>query len=536
MHRAFEDGFKQRLPVMCWQHDLRDPIGRAIDAQVLPKTNELRAQFDDFDVVPNAARAYHQLRSGTLTDFSFGFKNARILPPTRRGGVRRVASAFMAEMSPVTIGSIPGAKMTGIREDGSMDQEPEFELGQIIHLRDSGILTVEGAELLIRRDYPEVADHVIMVRDTADTNGGTGEDDDTNAVPGWTASDAGLHTATGPNDEAMTVMPSGDGHVWAVIDTNGDPLGSGKADSAEDAKDAATRSVVSQRSDVVDIFADYEGEIDATMLRTAIEAVSPRVAELMQGQDLVLSVRGSDVIGTGTQDGGMDHTTAASLVAAVDAAIDSGIQWLDGVDIASLPDPVQQALALFQAASTSVDALMDEMNIDDPDDTDDGADGGGDDDDDGDLAIALLTGDGGDGGDSHSLGPRADEELEHRAADMGWSTKPWAPKKGDYSDDQWKSACLIDDSLPVKEPDGTYNVNGIAAAAGRLGQTDASDADKKAAAHTLMGLYGKMKKPVPPTVLKIAGDGTRSDDEVVIDHAEVEAAERRLRQMVGSRT
>lgn len=64
---------------------------------------------------------------------------------------------------------------------------------------------------------------------------------------------------------------------------------------------------------------------------------------------------------------------------------------------------------------------------------------------------------------------------------VNFSEKPWSNfKKTDYNDQQWKNACLVcpegcNDKapkecckLPVKEPDGTYNVNGIKAAWGSL--------------------------------------------------------------------
>lgn len=122
--RAFEDSFKEQLPIMVWAHDLRDPIGRGIRAQVLPKHNEVIGRFSDLEAVPSAKRAYHQIHDGTITDFSFGYVNGPEIPhpdPTlRRRGVRQIPRATMREFSPVAIGSIPGAKVAGIREDGNL--------------------------------------------------------------------------------------------------------------------------------------------------------------------------------------------------------------------------------------------------------------------------------------------------------------------------------------------------------------------------------------------------------------------------------
>jgi hypothetical protein len=61
-----------------------------------------------------------------------------------------------------------------------------------------------------------------------------------------------------------------------------------------------------------------------------------------------------------------------------------------------------------------------------------------------------------------------------------------------------------DCSLPVYEPNGDLNANGVHAAAGRLMQTDATPAQKKQAARKLRGLYGQLKEPVPASIKNMA--------------------------------
>ena len=103
---------------------------------------------------------------------------------------------------------------------------------------------------------------------------------------------------------------------------------------------------------------------------------------------------------------------------------------------------------------------------------------------------------------------------------VAMSTKPWGSfSAGDYSDAQWSAACLIHragpgtpkqtDSLPVKEPDGTVNINAIHAAAGALagargGLKGVSPADKKKAARALSRLYGEAKEPPPDSLKRLA--------------------------------
>lgn len=101
------------------------------------------------------------------------------------------------------------------------------------------------------------------------------------------------------------------------------------------------------------------------------------------------------------------------------------------------------------------------------------------------------------------------------------STKPWSDfSQADYTIEQWRRACLIkmaaaspnkaDYKLPVREPSGAVNTNGVHAAAsvlaGGMGGVQAPPAAQKAAAVTLVGLYkNELKETPPPSLLKLAG-------------------------------
>lgn len=103
----------------------------------------------------------------------------------------------------------------------------------------------------------------------------------------------------------------------------------------------------------------------------------------------------------------------------------------------------------------------------------------------------------------------------------GFSTKPWGQfSKSDYTDAQWSRACLIhrpgpgtakeNDSLPVREPDGTLNRNGVFAAAARLagaggGVKGATPAEKQGAARALVSLYHEVGGQVPDSIRRLAG-------------------------------
>ena len=144
---AFRDSFNTRRPLMCWQHDLRDPIGHSVSAQVLPNHNEIVGQFDDFDAVPNAKRAFHQIQSGTITDFSFGFRQPKYEPHPRHRGVRNIRSAVMMEFSPVSVGSIPGAVATGVREEEMIMAEHSAE--EITELVNAKLISPEEGRAML---------------------------------------------------------------------------------------------------------------------------------------------------------------------------------------------------------------------------------------------------------------------------------------------------------------------------------------------------------------------------------------------------
>ncbi|MCP2339173.1 HK97 family phage prohead protease [Actinomadura rupiterrae] len=107
-------------------------------------------------------------------------------------------------------------------------------------------------------------------------------------------------------------------------------------------------------------------------------------------------------------------------------------------------------------------------------------------------------------------------EVRETVSDEPWSN--FTP--ADYDIAQWRRACLIDtgegaeDSkgrykLPVREPDGDLNRNGVHAAAGGHGLgavTGISDAQRTAAAKTLISLYrDQLTEDPPESLLAMAG-------------------------------
>jgi peptidoglycan hydrolase-like protein with peptidoglycan-binding domain/2'-5' RNA ligase len=128
-------------------------------------------------------------------------------------------------------------------------------------------------------------------------------------------------------------------------------------------------------------------------------------------------------------------------------------------------------------------------------------------------------------GDEEAEAEAEDEEYTSRA--MAVSDKPWSQfTQADYDDEQWYDACLIhtnegdnyvkaDCKLPVREPDGTLNRNGVHAAAGRLRSVDASAEQKQAAARELVRLYRQLDEDPPPSLVDMSRSVEPDDEEVL---------------------
>lgn len=104
------------------------------------------------------------------------------------------------------------------------------------------------------------------------------------------------------------------------------------------------------------------------------------------------------------------------------------------------------------------------------------------------------------------------------------SDSTWDGSASRFSDEQWKKSCILDRGgsgpvkqecyLPVREPDGTLNMNAVHSAAGRIGSVKASPELKKAAAKKLVSLYTvQLKEKAPPNLMKAAAVSTNMSEE-----------------------
>jgi len=188
---AFTEFLTDRLPVACWQHQRAEPIGRAIKWDQGARAHEFVLQFDDFNAVPTAHRAFTQMESGTITDVSFGFDQAEAVPhPNGERGNVRFTKARMPEISPVTVGSIPGASVLGVRSE---------EAATIARLVDDQVISAVEAREMLRLAGPPPERESITVAERATTI--TVADDGQVSVDGAASADDGA-VDDGPDDDS----------------------------------------------------------------------------------------------------------------------------------------------------------------------------------------------------------------------------------------------------------------------------------------------------------------------------------------------
>lgn len=117
---CFAESLAQRLPTFAWSHDWAEPIGRAVSYDDTADGLTIEFELDDPAAVPRAAQALEQLRSGTLSEFSVGFRRLadEEVPAEAVGGRRgvyRITKGQLDEVSVVLRGAVPGTALVGMR-------------------------------------------------------------------------------------------------------------------------------------------------------------------------------------------------------------------------------------------------------------------------------------------------------------------------------------------------------------------------------------------------------------------------------------
>lgn len=126
------EGLNRKLPVICWGHDLSQPVGRATSWRDTAHGPEVTARLDTSPDVPRGRQAVAQIDSGTLTAVSIGFESDRSgrRPPTddemkRWPGVDEVFEKItILEVSLTALGAVPGAEVLSMRSrNGQMARD-----------------------------------------------------------------------------------------------------------------------------------------------------------------------------------------------------------------------------------------------------------------------------------------------------------------------------------------------------------------------------------------------------------------------------
>lgn len=128
---VFAESLAQRMPSVVWCHDWADPVGRVVDYRDTETGLDIDVELDDFDAVPRARQAYAQLKSGSMSQFSFAFKRAEERPDPRLAATRttEITKAGLDEFSIVLNGAVPGTHVTAIRSaPGMVDAKAAVEL------------------------------------------------------------------------------------------------------------------------------------------------------------------------------------------------------------------------------------------------------------------------------------------------------------------------------------------------------------------------------------------------------------------------
>ena len=122
---CFTESLVARMPRITWAHDWSEPLGRYVDYRDTDDELTLIGEFDPFDDVPRARQGYAQLRSGTIDQFSVGFR--RVATTVDEEGRTHFVKATLDEAALVIVGAVPGTKLVSVRSPagGTRREVPE---------------------------------------------------------------------------------------------------------------------------------------------------------------------------------------------------------------------------------------------------------------------------------------------------------------------------------------------------------------------------------------------------------------------------
>jgi HK97 family phage prohead protease len=122
MNGAFADSLKKREPKVLWQHDMKQPVGKLMEAR--EDENGLYVKVKLATKTTLGKDAYELVKAGIIDKLSIGFTIAEA-EYDRENGTRKIIKAELFEFSLVTIPANDQAAITAVKE-GVMT-ERQFE-------------------------------------------------------------------------------------------------------------------------------------------------------------------------------------------------------------------------------------------------------------------------------------------------------------------------------------------------------------------------------------------------------------------------
>lgn len=224
----FRESMDARMPRIVWGHDWRQVLGRWTQYKDTKDSLTLTGEFDDFDHVPMARQAFHQLQSGTIDQFSVGFVPTEWEDRKVEGKefmVRRFTRGRLDEVSLVLMGAVPGTELLAVRSGGLK-----------LHVREPLIPKEKAADVLLRLHTGELdlADALQAIK-SMPAEGDTENDPD---VPPKAADEPKVGDGGEPPADPPAAKDDDETGVPAAADGTGEPADEPEVDD-EAAKAAA---------------------------------------------------------------------------------------------------------------------------------------------------------------------------------------------------------------------------------------------------------------------------------------------------------
>jgi HK97 family phage prohead protease len=163
---VFDGSLARRMPRIVWAHDWAEPLGRWTGRE-LSDDSVLRlvGEMDDFDAVPQARRAWAQMQSGTIDQFSVGFMPEEAQPViVESREVLGFTRGRLDEVSLVLVGAVPGTELLSMRAGRILVREPGTAVldveaaGGLLHALAGGEITLAEALATAQAQAQPVAD------------------------------------------------------------------------------------------------------------------------------------------------------------------------------------------------------------------------------------------------------------------------------------------------------------------------------------------------------------------------------------------